>query len=113
VVRVTCCVIALALAYQIIAAWRGLKRLLGIAERTRRAPRAPGVAIANALAWLRRPAFRLALLAVLALEATFAGAYVFEHRTHIGNELAARVFDLTGFASALCDGEVANLVAKN
>ncbi|MGE0484038.1 MAG: hypothetical protein AB7Q81_07850 [Gammaproteobacteria bacterium] len=109
----TCCVIALALAYQLIAAWRGLKRLLGIAERTPRAPRAPGVAIANALAYLRHPTLRVALVAVLALEAGFAGAYVFEHRTHIGNEVAARVFDLTGFASALCDGTAASLAARD
>lgn len=109
----TCCVIALALAYQLIAAWRGLKRLLGIAERAPRAPRAPGVAIANLLGYLRHPALRVALVVVLALEAGFAGAYVFEHRTHIGNEVAARVFGLTGYATALCDGLGTRLAASD
>lgn len=98
----TCCIVALALAWQLIAAWRRLTGFLGIAPRARIAPRSLGVMAANALDALRHPAWRVALLAVVAVEAGVAGAYVYEHRFHIGNEVAAVVFDSTGFALAMC-----------
>ena len=110
----TCCAIALALAYQLIGAWRACKRFLGIAPSASRAPRAPGVFVANLLEHLRRPGWRVALFAALALEAGAAGAYTFEHRHHIGRELAAVVFEASGFATALCRGDaiVAMRVAR-
>ena len=100
----TCCVVALALAWQIIAAWRRIKTWLGIAPSERTAPRSIGVAAANFIDLFRRPALRMALFAVLALEAGVAGAFVYDHRVHIGNEIAAVVFDSTGFAVGLCRG---------
>jgi len=98
----TCCIIALALVYQLLAAWRWCKSALGICDAAPRAPRAPGLVLANLVLGLRRPSVRLALIAVLALEGAAAGAYVFEHRAHIGNELGAFVFEATGFGLALC-----------
>lgn len=98
----TCCVIALALVYQLLAAWRWTKRKLGIHESAPRAPRAPGLLLANLALGLRRPAVRVALITVLSIEGAAAGAYVFEHRNHIGNEVARVVFAATGLGFALC-----------
>ncbi len=103
----TCCVIALALAYQLVAGWRALKRLLGIAPRPDRAPRATGVLVATLVQRVRRPAWRVALLAVLALEAGAASGYAYNHRHHIGNEVAVVLFGITGFARDLCRGGTA------
>ena len=100
----TCCVIALALAWQCIAFLRWLRGLLGIEVRERTAPGNLGVLAANFAERVRRPGLRTALVLILALEAGAAGAYVFNHRTHIGNEIAARVFDSTGYAFELCRG---------
>jgi len=100
----TCCVIALALAYQLIAGWRGLKRWLGIVPRTDRKPRAAGVVAASIIARIRRPGWRVALLTVLALEAGAASAYAYNHRYHIQNEVAAALFGVSGFARDLCRG---------
>lgn len=98
----TCCIIALALVYQVLAAWRWCKGVLGIRDRAPRAPRATGLIVANLVLGLRRPSVRFALIVVLALEGAAAGALVFDHRTHIGNELGAFVFEATGFGLALC-----------
>ncbi len=100
----TCCVVALALAWQLIALWRRLKSWLGIAERQRKAPRSLGVAAANAIDFFRRPAVRGAVLVALALEAGAAGAYVFNHRVHLVNEARMAVYDVTGTAWDLCRG---------
>lgn len=100
----TCCIVALALAWQLIAFWRRLKAWLGVKPRVRSAPTTIGVAAANAIDFFRRPAVRLALIAVLALEAGAAGAYVFNHRVHIGNEFSSAVFQATGLARDLCRG---------
>lgn len=98
----TCCVIALALAWQLIRMTRWLRAQFGIAPRERTAPGGFGVAAANVALALRRPSLRLALLTVLMLEAGAAGAWVFSHRNHIGNEIAYAVFDATGYAADLC-----------
>ena len=100
----TCCVIALALAWQCIAFWRWLRGLLGIEVRERTAPGNFGILAANFAERLRSPGLRTTLVLILALEAGAAGAYVFNHRTHIGNEIAVRVFDTTGYAFELCRG---------
>ncbi|MEQ8233388.1 MAG: hypothetical protein RKL32_16910 [Gammaproteobacteria bacterium] len=106
VAGVTCCVIALALAWQLIAAWRRIKGWLGLGGKTRSAPRTLGVAAANAVELLRHPALRLGLFAVIAFEVGLAGGYVFDHRVHLGNEVAALVFDATGYARDLCNSLV-------
>ncbi|MEX2479734.1 MAG: hypothetical protein WD928_02620 [Gammaproteobacteria bacterium] len=98
----TCCIIALALVYQLLAAWRWMKRTVGIRESAPRPPRAPGLLLANLALGLRRSGVRVVLVAVLSIEGAVAGAYVFEHRNHIGNEVARVVFDATGLGFALC-----------
>lgn len=101
---VTCCIVALALVWQVIAAWRRLKTWLGFGGRARSAPYTFGIAAANALELLRHPASRVTVLALVAFEVGAASAYVLEHRVHLGNEIAAIVFDVTGYARGLCSG---------
>ena len=103
----TCCVIALALAMQIIAAWRRVKGWLGIKPRTTVPSHGLGTVIANLLERLRHPYVRYAIFAVLVLESASVGAWVYGHRAHVGNEISALVFHSTGFARALCDGDPA------
>ena len=98
----TCCIVALALAWQLIRMTRWLCTRLGFAPRERTAPSGIGVIAANVALAMRRPSLRVALLTVLMLEASAAGAYVFSHRNHIGNEIAYAVFDATGYAADLC-----------
>jgi len=98
----TCCVIALALAWQLIHAWQRLRGWVGLA------PRRAGRAATRLRAWLARPTVRVALLAVIAFEAGAAGTYVYQHRSHIGNELGTAVFGVTGFALDLCRGRTAS-----
>ncbi len=92
----TCCVIALALAWQVIHAWQRLRGWCGLA------PRRASLAATRLRAWLTRPALRIALLAVIAFEAGAAGTYVYQHRSHIGHELGTAVFGVTGYARDLC-----------
>ena len=99
----TCCVIALALAFQLIEAWRRLKAWVGLAPSTRIKPRAPGVFIANLLDHLRHRGVRYTVLAIMLLEAGAVGAWTYDHRVHLGNELAALVFETTGYGRELCD----------
>ena len=99
---VTCCIIALALAWQLIAGWRWLKLRLGIVTPQRTTPRTFGVMAANIVDTFRHPLWLVAVLGVVAFQAGVAGAYVFEHRTHISHEVQAVVFDSTGFALNMC-----------
>ena len=98
----TCCIIALALAWQLIAGWRWLKQRLGLAGAARTAPRTLGVVAANIVDILRHPLWQFALLAFVAIQAGVAGTYIYEHRFHISNEVQAMVFDSTGFALDMC-----------
>ncbi len=100
--RLTCCIIALALAWQLIAGWRWLKQRLGIASPARTSPRTFGVMAANVVDVFRHPVWQVTLLAVVALEAGAAGTYIYEHRFHINNEVQALVFNASGFAFDMC-----------
>ena len=102
----TCCVIALALAMQLIESWRRVKAWLGIVPREDVAVHGLGTDIAVLLERLRHPVVRYTVIALLAFEAAFAGSWVYTHRIHLGNEVAAVVFETTGFGRALCDGDV-------
>jgi hypothetical protein len=102
----TCCVIALALAMQVIETWRRIKACLGIkADAEGAALRAPGVAMAGLLDQLRHPAVRYVVFALLIVEGVVAGGWLYGHRAHVGNALAASVFQVSGFAFGLCDGD--------
>ncbi len=98
----TCCVIALALAWQVIHAWQRLRAWFGLA------PRRAGQAATRLRAWLTRPAVRVALLAIIAFEAGAAGTYVYQHRSHIGHEIGAAVFGMTDYARDLCRWRATN-----
>jgi hypothetical protein len=106
-----CCVVALALAMQVIEAWRRVKGWLGIKPRARVVNHGLGTDIAALLDRLRHPYVRYAVFAVLVLESAAAGAWVYGHRTHVGNEISALVFHSTGFAVALCDGDPATVAS--
>lgn len=101
----TCCVVALALVWHLVAGWRRVRGWLGLPDVARRRPRTFGVAAANAVAWLRHPALRGLVLAVLALEAGAAGAYAYQHKYHIAREIGVAIHGVTGFARALCRGD--------
>lgn len=104
----TCCVVALALAMQIIEGWRRLKRLFGVESQARPvASHGLGTVIATGLERLRHPAVRYVVFAVLAFEADAAGTWLYGHRVHLGQEVAASVFASTGIALGLCDGDPA------
>jgi len=105
----TCCVVALALAMQIIAAWRRMKGWLGIKPRETVAQHGLGTVLAGCIDRLRHPYVRYAIFAALVLEGAVAGAWVYGHRAHVGNEISAAVFASTGYALALCDGDPATL----
>jgi hypothetical protein len=107
----TCCVVALALAMQVIEAWRRVKGWLGIKPRARVVNHGLGTDIAALLDRLRHPYVRYAVFAVLVLESAAAGAWVYGHRAHVGNEISALVFHSTGFAVALCDGDPATVAS--
>ncbi|MGR8921260.1 MAG: hypothetical protein ACU85V_16715 [Gammaproteobacteria bacterium] len=98
----TCCIIALALAWQLMVAWRKLRGWLGFRPAVKTAPSSLALRVVDVLDWFRRPALRTLLLVALALEAGAAGAYVYNHRTHLGNELRVAVFDATGLALDMC-----------
>lgn len=101
----TCCVVALALAMQIIEAWRRVKSWCGIKPRDTVASHGLGTVMANLVTRLRHPYLRYAVFTALLLEGASAGAWVYGHRAHVGNEISAAVFETTGFALALCDGD--------
>ena len=103
----TCCIVALALVWQLLSAWRRLRHWLGFAPRELSRPRTTGVAAAALVDGLRRHAPRAALGAFLILGFAATGAYAYEHRFHVGTEIGAAVFDLTGFAQDLCRNIVA------
>ena len=100
----TCCVLALAM--QIIESWRRVKGWLGIAPRATTASYGLGTVVAGLLERMHHPSVRYTVFALLALEAALAGSWVYMHRIHIGNEIAAVVFETTGFGRALCDGDI-------
>lgn len=102
----TCCVVALALAMQLIETWRRVKTWCGIAPRTSAADYGLGTVIAGLLERLRLPSVRHTVLMLMVLEAVVAGAWAYTHRAHIGNEVAALLFATTGFGRGLCDGDV-------
>lgn len=106
----TCCVVALALAMQIIEAWRRVKGWLGIKPRETVASYGLGTVVAGLIERLRHPSVRYAVFAALLLEGAAAGAWVYGHRAHVSNEIAALVFKSTGFALALCDGDPATAI---
>lgn len=104
----SCCVIALALAMQIITAWRRFKSWCGIAPRA--APvgdRGLGTIVAITLDRLRRPAVKFAVLTAIAIEGAWLGGWVYDHRIHVGNEMSAVVFATTGYVRDGCDGVLA------
>lgn len=109
----TCCVIALALAMQIIEGWRRVKGWLGIKPRETVASHGLGTTLANLLDRLRHPYVRYAVFAALMLEGASVGAWVYGHRAHVSNEISAMVFESTGFALALCDGDPATAVRSS
>ena len=96
----SCCAIALALAYQLIAAVRRVRAWFGHESPPEREPGLPFKATLSAM--LRRPGVRLALLSMLTIESAVAGAMVYEHRTHLHNEVTALVFSVGGYAYDLC-----------
>lgn len=102
----TCCVIALALAMQIIESWRRLKAWLGIVPKATNATHGLGTVVAGLLERLQHPAVRYAVFALIMVEAFLGATWVYAHRVHLGNELAAVVFETTGLGSALCDADV-------
>lgn len=106
----TCCVVALALAMQIIEAWRRMKSWLGIKPRDRVASHGLGTVMANFVGRLRHPYVRYAVFTALMLEGASAGAWVYGHRAHVGNEISAVVFRSTGLAIGLCDADPATPV---
>mgnify|MGYP006910980368 FL=1 len=106
----TCCVVALALAMQIIEAWRRVKSWFGIQPRETVASHGFGTVMANFVTRVRHPYVRYAVFTALMLEGASAGAWVYGHRAHVGNEISAAVFESTGFALALCDGDPATAV---
>lgn len=106
----SCCVLALAFAMQIIATWRRFKAWCG--WRAGPSPvrdRGLGTVVATALERLRHPTVKLAVLVLVALEGGWLGGWVYAHRLHLGNEAAALVFTTTGYLRDGCDG-VAPLV---
>lgn len=102
----TCCVIALAFAMQIIETWRRMKAALGIAPRPATSSHGLGTVVAGLLERLRHPSIRYAAFALIALEMVFAASWMYAHRVHLGNEAAAMVYQTTGFGRAICDGDV-------
>lgn len=104
----TCCVIALALAMQLIETWRRVKGWLGIAPTTSTADHGLGTVVASSLERLRLPAVRNTVLTLLVIEAVMAGSWVYTHRAHLGTELALVLFETTGFGRALCDVDSAS-----
>lgn len=104
----TCCVIALALAMQLIETWRRVKAWFGIAPTTNTADHGLGTIVATLLERLTLPAVRNTVLTLLVIEAVVAGGWVYAHRAHVGNELAVLLFETTGFGRALCDLDVAS-----
>ncbi len=102
----SCCVIALALAMQIIESWRRLKAWFGIVPDTGSSSHGLGTVVAGLIERLQHPAVRYAVLTLIMVEACFGATWVYGHRVHLGNELAAVVFETTGFGTALCDGDV-------
>ena len=101
----TCCVIALALAMQVIETWRRLKAWLGIVPRVSTSAYGFGTVIAGVLERLRHPMVRYIVFALLAIEGVGAGAWVYAHRFHIANEIAVVVFKTTGFGNGICDAD--------
>ncbi len=108
----TCCVIALALAMQIIEAWRRVKNFFGIKPRETVASHGLGTVVAGFIERLRHPSVRYAVFAALLLEGVSAGAWAYGHRAHVANEISALVFKSTGYALALCDGDPATPVRR-
>lgn len=102
----TRCVIALALAIQLIESWRRFKGWAGIAERPERTGAPLGVVAANIVERLRHPVVRHAVAAIIVFEAAAVGAWASGHRNHVENALSAAIFSVTGIASALCDGKL-------
>ena len=103
----TCCVIALALAMQVIESWRRLKSWFGIVPRESTAEYGLGTVVAGLLERLRSPALKYVVLTLLALEGAWAGGWLYAHRAHLGNEIAALIYAGTGYGSALCNGDTA------
>ena len=107
----SCCVLALAFAMQIIATWRRFKAWCG--WRAGPSPvrdRGLGTVVATARERLRHPAVKLSVLVLVALEGGWLGGWVYAHRLHLGNEATALVFTTTGYLRDGCDG-VAPLVS--
>lgn len=102
----TCCVIALAFAMQLIESWRRVKDWLGIVprEHAHAAGGGLGTAVAGWMEKLRHPAVRYSVAGLIAFEAVAGAAWVYGHRVHLGNEMAALVYATTGYGSGLCDG---------
>lgn len=97
----SCCVIALALVYQLIAAVRRVRAFFGlglaaaeVAGHTRLRRRCAAA--------LGRPWVRVVLVGALAVEGAAAGTLAYEHRFHLQNEIASLVFTTTGLARSLC-----------
>ena len=105
----TCCVVALALAMQLIESWRRVKALVGIRSDDNAVPRATGAAIGSFVLALQRPRWRRLVLIALIVEGAAAGIWFTSHRVHVGNALEAAVFSTTGVARAMCADVIARL----
>ncbi len=97
----SCCVIALALVYQLIAVIRRVRAFFGLGLR---ADELAGHTLLRrrVAALLARPWLRVALVGLLVIEGAAAGTLAYEHRFHLQNEIAAVVFATTGLARDLC-----------
>jgi hypothetical protein len=102
----TCCVIALALAMQLIESWRRFKAWAGIVDRPERQGEPLGVRAAALAQRLRHPGVKYAVLAAIVIESAAAGAWAYSHRNHVENAVGSAFYSATGFALALCDGKL-------
>lgn len=108
----SCCIVALAFAMQLLATWRRVKAWLGIQARDEAiGDHGIGTVLANGLEHLRSPRWRFVVLAMLVVEGAWAGDWLYAHRVHLGNELAAFVFETTGYGPDLCAGEPGDAAA--
>jgi hypothetical protein len=100
----TCCVIALALAMQIIESWRRFKAWAGIVDRAELRGEPLGVRAANLAQRLKHPLVKYAVATLIVVESAAAGAWAYGHRNHVESAVGSAIYSATGFALALCDG---------
>lgn len=84
-----CCVIALAMVYRLIDAWRRARAFVA------------GVPVAASRAW-RAPVLRRAVFAVALFEATVVGGLIWQHRQHLSEFGSHLLVASSGYAANLC-----------